>query len=555
MTSSEVTVFLLSISIMLFFAKFLGEIFVRLNQSAVIGEILAGIILGPTILGTLFPELSQWMFPGEGNLKTAMDGITILAVVVLLLLSGIEIDLRTVFRLQSSAALTSFIGILILFILLLIYLVVNPGIFGLASEDRLAFALLIGAAITITSFPVILKQLVDLNMLRTPAGYVIISSAMINDLIGWILFGIIIGIAGTAGFNLSAAQVILFIFVFLIIVLFFGRKISNRIVRVIQDKFSYPGSILNFIMIIGFLSAALTSFAGVHAVLGALIAGIAVGDSVHLKEKTRQIIQQFISNIFAPLFFVSIGLRINLIENFNLQMVLFLLFISILAKGFGSAIGAHLGGLDRDDAAAVGFGMSSGNIMGLIAGVTAWQFGLITSEIFAALVITALVFSAAGTPFMKFYFDKKLSLSFPGLLNPDLLLFTNKENKNEIISDLVSLVSSKFNLDRETILAEILQREESTHTGMSNSLAVPHARINYKKPLMAVAINTKGIDFHSFDNSLSKIIVLLLTPKKEYNLQLKLLADIAGRFRDKNKPERIFEIKDKNELISYMKQL
>jgi Kef-type K+ transport system membrane component KefB len=495
MTSSEVTVFLLSISIMLFFAKFLGEIFVRLNQSAVVGEILAGIILGPTILGTLFPELSQWLFPVEGNLKTAMDGITILAVVVLLLLSGIEIDLRTVFRLQSTTALTSFMGILLLFILLIIYLVVNPGIFGLASEDRLTFALLIGSAITISSFPVIAKQLVDLNVMRTPAGYIIISSAMINDLIGWILFGIIIGIAGTSGFDLSAVQVLIFILVFLILLLFVGRKVSNRMVRVIQDKFSYPGSILNFIMIIGFLSAALTAFAGVHAMLGALIAGIAVGDSVHLKERTRQIIQQFISNIFAPLFFVSIGLRINLIENFNLQMVLFLLFLSILAKGFGSALGAHLGGLDKDDAAAVGFGMSSGNIMGLIAGVTVWQFGLITSEIFTALVITALVFSAAGTPIMKFYFNKKMSLSFPHLLNADLLLFTNKENKKEIISDLVSLVSSKFKLNREMILADVLEREAAVHTGMVNSLAVPHARTANKKSVMAVAINSKGIDF------------------------------------------------------------
>jgi Kef-type K+ transport system membrane component KefB/mannitol/fructose-specific phosphotransferase system IIA component (Ntr-type) len=555
MTAAEVTTFLLSISIMLFFAKLLGEIFLKLNQSAVIGEILAGIILGPTILGTLFPDLIQWLFPAQGNLKNALDGITILAVIVLLLLSGIEIDLRTVFRLQSSVALTSLMGILIPFILVFGITFAIPDVFGIPPDNEFTFALLIGAAIAISSFPVIAKQLIDLDILRTPIGYVIISSAMLNDLIGWVLFAVIIGILGTAGLNLSLIQIIIFIILFLVLVLFIGRKISNKMVPVIQDKFSYPGSILNFIMIIGFLSAAFTDFAGVHAVLGAFIAGIAVGDSVHLKEKTRDIIQQFITNIFAPLFFVSIGLRINLIEAFNLKIVLILLFLSLVSKGAGSALGARLSGLEKDDAAAVGFGMSSGSIMGIIIGLIALQYELISAEIFGALVITALVSSIAGTPLMKYYFDKKKSMSLPGLLNADLLVFTNKKNKTDIIKDLVNLAASKFNLDKDAVLTDVLEREAASDTGIVNYLAIPYARTTFKKPVIAVAINTMGVDFHSFDESLSKVIVLLLTPQKEHSLQLKLLADIARRFRDREKIEKLLKIEDKNKLISYMKKL
>jgi Kef-type K+ transport system membrane component KefB len=394
--------------------------------------------LGPTVLGSIFPELLQWLFPIDGNLKTALDGITVLAVVVLLLLSGIEIDLRTVFRMQSSTALTSLGGILIPFLILFGITYAAPGLFELEVGGRLSFALLIGSAIAISSFPVIAKQLVDLDILRNPIGYIIISSAMLNDLLGWILFALIIGLTASAGADISSIQVIIFILLFLLLVLFVGRKFSNKMVPVIQDKFSYPGSILNFIMIIGFLSAAFTDFAGVHALLGAFIAGIAVGDSVHLKEKTRNIIQQFITNIFAPLFFVSIGLRINLIESFDIQIVLVFLFLALVIKGAGSALGARLSGLEKDDAAAVGFGMSSGSIMGIIIGLVAMQFNLISASVFSALVITAIVSSAAGTSMMKYFFDKKKSLSFHGLLNPDLLIFTSRDNKTDIIK--ISLI-------------------------------------------------------------------------------------------------------------------
>jgi Kef-type K+ transport system membrane component KefB/mannitol/fructose-specific phosphotransferase system IIA component (Ntr-type) len=555
MTASEVTIFLLSISIMLFFAKLLGEFFVKLKQSAVIGEILAGIILGPTILGSLYPDIHNWLFPGEGNLKTALDGISILAVVVLLLLSGIEIDLSTVFRLRSSTVLTSSLGILLPFILVFFIAYAAPSLLNIDPGNKAIFALIIGSVIAISSLPVVAKLLVDLDVFNTQIGYVIISAAMLNDFTGWILFALILGIAGTAGFSLSVMQIIIFVIIFVAIVLFTGRKISNRIIPFIQDRFSYPGGILNFIMIIGFLGAALTDFVGVHATLGAFIAGIAIGDSVHLKEKTRDIIQQFITNIFAPLFFVSIGLRINFIQSFDLILILVLIFLALIGKAAGSALGARFSGLDNDDAAAVGFGMSSGSTMGIIIGIIALEYGLITTELFAGLVLMALVSSFISAPLMKYFLDKKRQLSFAGLLTDDLFFFTDKNNKIELITGLVEAVSEKHNLDRDILLSDVLERERNTDTGIVNYLAIPYARTTSRKPIIAVAINKTGLNFEAFDHTLSRVIVLLLTPVKEHELQLKLLADVARRFRDRNKIEKLLEIKDKDLLISYMRKL
>jgi Kef-type K+ transport system membrane component KefB/mannitol/fructose-specific phosphotransferase system IIA component (Ntr-type) len=555
MTASEVTLFLLSISIMLFFAKLLGEVFVKLNQSAVTGEILAGIILGPTILGAFFPDIYSMMFPDAGNLKTALDGIILLALIVLLLLSGIEVDLPLVFRLRSSTILTSLTGLLLPVILIFVIVYTVPSLLGAGEGIRMITALIISSAIAISSFPVVAKLLVDLNIFKTQTGLVIISSAMLNDIAGWLLFAFVIGIAGASPIDQPFLQTVIFIFIFIMILMFTGRKLSNRIIPVIQDRFSFPGSILNFIMIIGFLSAAVTHFAGVHALLGAFVAGIALGDSVHLKEKTREIIQQFITNIFAPLFFVSLGLRINLIEHFDVKIVIILLLLTFIGKGTGSALGAWLSGLSKDESAAAGSGISSGSTMGVIVGYIAFQAGLINAELFTGLLLMAIISSFAGAPLMKFFMDKQKYLSFAGLLDADLILFTDKKDKTGIIKELVDAAAAKYPIDKKAVLAELLIHETDTGTGIVNYLAVPYARTTLKKPVMAAAVNKTGLDFSSFDDLPSRIIVLLLTPVKEHGLQLKLLADTAGRFRDRKKAERILDIKDKDELISYLRKL
>jgi len=321
-SAGSITVFLLSISIMLFFAKLLGEFFTKIKQPAIIGEILAGVLLGPTVLGMISPDMLEWLFPKTGEVKTALDGFTTIAVVLLLLVSGIEVDFGVVLRHRKTAFSISLIGIIVPFALGFGISYLFPEMMGVQDKNiHLLFALFIGTAIAISSLPVIAKILIDLNLFKTQIGFIIIAAAMLNDLLGWLIFSVILGLMDNTGRSIGFGQTILYTIVFVVFVLFVGRKLINQAVPWIQSKLTFPGGILNFILILGFLGAAFTEYVGVHAILGAFIVGIAIGDSAHLKERTREIIQQFITNIFAPLFFVSIGLRVNFIANFDFVIV------------------------------------------------------------------------------------------------------------------------------------------------------------------------------------------------------------------------------------------
>jgi Kef-type K+ transport system membrane component KefB len=135
--------------------------------------------------------------------------------------------------------------------------------------------------------------------------------------------------------------------------------------------------------------------------LGAFIMGIAFGDSVHLHEKAREIIHQFITNIFAPLFFLTLGLKVNFIQNFDITLVSIVLFLAVFCKLFGASLGAYMGGLSKRESLAVGFGMNARGAMEIILGTLALNSGLIDEKMFVALVIMALVTSMMSGPLMK----------------------------------------------------------------------------------------------------------------------------------------------------------
>jgi Kef-type K+ transport system membrane component KefB len=541
---------------MLFSAKMLGEIFTKLKQPAIIGEILAGVILGPTILGMLSPGTFEFLFPKNSEVNVAIDGITNIAVVLLLLVSGLEVDLAIVFRHRKTALSISVIGIIIPFVLGFCIAYLFPGLLGLVeSQDRVVFALFIGTAIAISSLPVIAKILMDLKIFKSLIGSIIIASAMLNDLIGWIIFSVILGLIGANTHGFSFSETLLYTLSFIAFLLMVGRKLISKSISVIQEKLTFPGTVINFILILGFLGAAFTEYLGVHAILGAFMVGIAIGDSIHLKERTREILHQFITNIFAPLFFVSIGMKANFITNFNLGIVVVLLALAFIGKVAGCSIGARLGGLNKNESLAVGAGMSSSGAMGIIIGLIALQFGLINEEVFVGLVIMALITSIFSAPLMTYFLKEKEKTKFRNLVKEEFVILSNETEKRKVLSRLADVASKELKIEKAVILNAVLAREDILPTGIANYLAVPHAKIKIKHPFLSVAINKGGIDFEAADGTLSKIIVLLLTPENNNELQLQLLADIVAKFKDKEQVENLLAFNKHNEICEGLKKL
>ncbi len=405
---NELIVLLLSISTMLIVSRIFAELGKRFKLPVVMGELIVGIVLGPTILGMLYPDIFLYLFPRTGNVPIALDGIFSLSVIMLLFVAGMEVQLSLVLKQGKVAVYTSLFSMVIPFFTGFAIAWFFPEIFSIPDEydAKLLFSLFFGTALSISALPVIARILMDMNLFKTNIGMIIIASAMFNDLIGWLIFSFVLSLTNKGvGDTFSLWYTVLYILGFGLFMLTIGKKIIDKTLPWMQTKLSWPGGVLSISLGICLLSAAFTESIHIHAILGAFIAGIAFGDSVHLREQAREIIHQFVTNFFAPLFFVSIGLKVNFIENFDGTIVAIVLALAFVGKVLGAFIGARLGGMTKNHALAVGFGMNARGAMEIILGTLALNAGLISKPIFVALVIMALVTSLTSGPLMKRFID------------------------------------------------------------------------------------------------------------------------------------------------------
>lgn len=557
MSVNEITIFLLAISILLFSARLLGEIAKKLKQVMVIGEIIAGIILGPTLLGTMFPDFANSIFNYSDGVNSAIYGITLIGVILLLLVSGLEIDLGLIIRQGRTALFISLGGIIFPFLVGFLSAYHFPNWLGIGeSSDLFIFSLFVGTALSITALPVVAKTLMDLKIFKTNLGFLIIASAMFDDLLGWIVFSIILALIGqSGGHSISFTNLFFTITLFIVFILIVGRKLINYFIPFIKKHTSYPGGLLSFIIMMGLLGAAYTEYIGIHAIFGAFIMGIAIGDSVHINEDIKENIMQFVTNIFAPLFFVSIGLKVNFITNFDLSITLVFLLLAFFGKVVGCGLSAYWGGLDKDESMIIGFGMNSRGAMEIVLGTLAFQAGLIQEKVFVALVIMALVTSITSAPLMNIFLKRrKQKLTLNGLLKTSSIIITNKTSKKEVLRELCDFVSKKEKLDGYKVFNEVWMREEEMSTGIINGFAVPHARLPIQKPVIGLAINKEGIEFDSMDKQLTNLVFLILIPQNEPEIQLKLIAEISKKFNNADFTKELIQQNDPELIIKKIKE-
>ncbi len=413
LSQPEVLSLLIQLSVMLFTGRLFAEIARKLQQPAVVGEIVAGIMLGPTILGTLEPDWFQHLFP-KGNSALVLDGFSQVAVVLLLFTAGLEVDLHIVLRQGRQAFFTSFLGLVVPFALGFAVPLLFPAFFGVGNEKEiLLFALFLGTSMAITALPVIARVLMDLGMFKSPMGMLVIASAMIDDIVGWLIFSVLLGWIGKDIQHVTLMQTLVLTVTFTVVTLTLGRSIINRILPWTNKNLAWPGGLLSLSLAFCFLAAAFTEYIGIHAIFGAFVIGIALGDSEHLSERAKEIVHQFINNIFAPLFFVAIGLKVNFASNFDLWLTLAIVAIAFAGKIIGSGLGTRLGGFSWRESAAAGFGMNARGAMEIILGLVALENKLINERIFVSLVIMALVTSMASGPLMKWALRKKIPAQKP----------------------------------------------------------------------------------------------------------------------------------------------
>ena len=405
---ADVVHLLMQLGIMLIMGRILAEVARKFKQPAVIGEIIAGVLLGPTVLGMIQPEWFAALFPVPSGAGTVLSGMVQVAVVMLLFIAGLEVDLNIVWQQGRQAIATSFFGLIIPFFIGFVFPYLFPEFFVIADiHARLVFALFMGTAMAISALPVIVRILMDLNMFKSRMGLLVVASAMLDDLIGWMIFSVILGMIGKGGSSMSVWNTALLTLVFAGLMLTVGRGLLNRFLPWVNRKLAWPGGVLSVSLALCFFAAAFTEYIGIHAIFGAFIMGVALGDSEHFSERAKEIVHQFINNIFAPLFFVSIGLRVNFFTNFDLMLTVTIIFIAFAGKIVGAGIGTRLGGFSWKESLAAGFGMNARGAMEIILGLIALENGLINEKVFVSLVIMALVTSMTSGPLMRWSLTKR----------------------------------------------------------------------------------------------------------------------------------------------------
>ena len=550
-------IFLLSLGLLLGAARILGEIAQRLRQPDVLGEILAGVILGPTIFGRVAPELFNMLFPSQGANAVALDAISNLAIVLFLMVAGIEVDLSTMWRQGRTGLKVGISSIAVPFSIGFALAMTLPGIFGTCGNTSpLIFSSFIAIALAISALPVIAKVLMDLDLYRSDLGMVVISAAIFNDLVGWMLFAVIIGFSGNMSANsVSVAMTLIMVLGFATLVLTVGRTLIHRVLPSIQAYTRWPGGELSFAVILAIFGAAFTEWIGIHAIFGALLVGAAVGDSSHLRERTRFTIAHFVSFIFAPIFFAGIGLKVDFFAHFDPVLVLTMLVVGCVSKITGGAVGAIWSGLPRREVLAVGFAMNSGGAMEIIIGLLALQAGIIHQELFVALVVMAIVTSMISGPLLRAVIKPAKPWRLQDALSSKLFLRELKaDSRREAIEELGEAVCAMAGLPADQVIPAVWAREEAMSTGIGNGLALPHARIEgLKEPLVAMGVSDAGIDFDAPDDRLAHVLFLILTPAEDPGVQLTIVSELARVFRKPHMLDRILRTRNYTDFMAHLR--
>jgi Kef-type K+ transport system membrane component KefB/mannitol/fructose-specific phosphotransferase system IIA component len=556
LTHNEITALFLALGLLLASARLLGEVALRFNLPAVLGEILAGILWGPTLFGALAPDWHAFLFPGQGGGALAFEGLTTLAIALFLLVAGMEVDLSTVWRQGRAALNIGIAGIVAPFALGFAASWVLPSLLGMeAGANRLIFALFMATALSISALPVIAKTLMDLNLYRSDLGMLVVAAAVLNDLVGWIIFAVILGMLGTDPAALGIGQTIWLTLGFALVVLTVFRWAFNRALPWIQAHTSWPGGVLGLALSLALMAAAFTEWIGIHAIFGTFLVGVALGDSRHLRMRTRATIEQFVSFIFAPLFFASIGLKVNFLANFDLLLVLIVLVIAIVGKVVGCGLASRLSGLSRRESLAVGFGLNARGAMEIILGLLALQNGLISERLFVALVVMALATSLMSGPFLQRLLHLKKPLGFTDFLSSKSFIQSlSAFSRTEAIEELARAAAEDALLDPATVTRSVLAREALMSTGIGKGLAVPHARLpGLVKPVVAVGLSRPGIDFDSPDDTAAHVICLILTPVLDDGAQLEILADIATTFKAREIRNKVLGVAGFTEFLALVR--
>jgi Kef-type K+ transport system membrane component KefB/nucleotide-binding universal stress UspA family protein len=388
---------LIQLALLITAARIGGEACKRLGLPAVVGELAAGIALGPTGFGHWFPTAFATIFPHTAESYHLLDAFAAVGMTLLLLLTGLETDLRLLRNLGRAALIASLMGMVLPFGLGYGLGVLVPDSYLTDPNGRVLFCLFIATAMSISAMPVIAKILVDLDLTKRNIGMVILSAGVVDDTAGWLVLSVIAGAAKSGTFNLHEVAFTTGLLVaFIVAMIFVVYPILRVLVRITTERFRMNDSDLVMILVATFLCAAATEWIGVHPVFGAFVTGIALHQVPRIKRETIARLESVTYNVLAPVFLGLVGIKVDLWAlgtGGGGRMLALVLLVACVGKLVGCSLGAYWGGLRFWEAASIAVAMNARGAMEIVVATIGLSLGILTPQMFSIIVMVAVVTS------------------------------------------------------------------------------------------------------------------------------------------------------------------
>ena len=406
----ELLLVLLQLAVLLLVSRGLGELMRRIDLPPVVGELLAGVLLGPSLLGWTLPAVQSAIFPKSQSQSDLLAVVSWLGVLFLLIVTGLETDLNLILRKGKTALLISLGGIIVPFSTGFALGELLPESFLAQPKERLIFSLFIATAMSISAVPVIAKVLMDLNLIRRDIGQITLAAGMTDDTIGWILLSVVAGLASSGHFDVTTAfKSVIGAVLFLTIAFTIGRTVVDQILRWVDNQIGGATASLSIVLVLALSAAALTHALGIEAALGAFVFGILAGQSRRFSREAGHTLEMITAGFLAPIFFAAAGLKVNLLQLLvpqTLVIGLMVLAVACVGKFVGAYIGAKVGGLSHWESLAMGSGMNARGAMEIIVATIGLSLGVLNQQMYSIIVMVAIVTSLMAPPLLRWTLSK-----------------------------------------------------------------------------------------------------------------------------------------------------
>jgi Kef-type K+ transport system membrane component KefB len=402
-TDHQLFLFMVQVTVLILAARIGGEAAARLGIPMHVGELFAGMLLGPSLLGWLWPAGFESLFPPDVLQRSLLDIVSWTGIIFLVLLAGLETRLG-ILKNAGRAVLGGWIGGFGLpflggFALGMAF----PNSLVPSTIDKPVFALFVATAMSISAIPVIARILMDLDLYKTRLGMVILSTAIADDTIGWIVLAMVTGFAAGDGLDSAAIfRTMILTAVFVVAAFTIGRTLVRRLIR-FSKRLRAPYSRVSVLFLLVFAAGAVTQAIGVHLVLGAFLAATLIGRVRAVDKEAVAAVRHVGMGFFVPFFFAYTGIKVDLttLHGNALTFTLLAVVVACLGKIIGGGLGARLGGLPKWEALGVGIGLNARGAMELVIAALGLSIGVLNEPTYAMVVLIAVLTTVMAAPLLK----------------------------------------------------------------------------------------------------------------------------------------------------------